>query len=76
MQEFSARLTRPLNGEQFCAKWDEQVELFAPAVQFVFYGNCVSARVISGGRWDSGNFRQAFTMIVHRLDPHCDVIWN
>jgi hypothetical protein len=78
MQRFIAELSSLIEKAEFDRSWQSEASTRAELeVDFVFDGRRVSVTIHSENEspWDSQSFRRAFSRVIRRINPSCNVRW-
>lgn len=77
MQMFTAVLNETIDKGSLEQSWEIGNE-HSPRVEFDFEGTIVRVTIFSNPEmpWKEANFKQMFSIAVHRVAPICEIQWN
>lgn len=73
MQIFRAKLSKVVSEPELWAAWQQMG--FADVVAWNFDDLVVEARIERALPWDPANFKQTFSMAIHRVCSTCTITW-
>jgi hypothetical protein len=76
MQKFRALVSEAVDVDSLRQSWESEPEYAtSPKIQFDVEGKTILITILSGTPWAEANFKQMFSIVVHRVAPGCGIEW-